>query len=163
MKAAGSYETVRGDVKVALGDPDPYVYRFIDDTFAVSLSDFDRNDARADWMAYAYDHSLQVPDIGDSSVYSYAGVPVEISKGSPVAFTAGFPQSPPPLSADGLRTYWRVYKAISERERRLLYEVHNMGLFVEPEESGLYDVEAFAYDRHGNLASRLFKGAYRAV
>ena len=139
---------------------------FIDDTFAINISNFDINDGIVSWMnstrnsTSLYDAK---PLITDTSVYSYLNVPVELNRNSRnIAFEVDFANT----GIDKYTSYvnWRVYKTNKvDEERSLLFESYNPILFLDIEIPGIYDIEAIVYDKFGNSTSRLFKGAYKIV
>ena len=49
-------------------------------------------------------------------------------------------------------TYWKVYIKQSDKSRKLLFEVMNNKLVLDFNIKGIYDIEAYNYDKYGNLS-----------
>lgn len=142
------------------------VLDFIDDTFAINISNFDINDGISSWMNSTRNSTSLYdvkPVITDASVYSYLNVPIELNRNSRnIAFEVDFTNSG--INKSTSYVNWRVYKTNQiDETRSLLFESYNPILFLDIATPGIYDIEAIVYDKFGNSTTRLFKGAYKIV
>ena len=135
---------------------------FVDDTFSLSMYDFDTERGMCGWMDYDNTEEEEIPHIHKKPVYSYETGKVDIPSSIPYISI-----SPKLDSADvvGPLIYkWRVYYAPhSDSERTLYLEAYNPVLFLDFDDKGVYDVELSVFDRYGNTATETYRGAYRIV
>lgn len=141
--------------------------QFIDDTFVVYAKDFDINEGLAAWMNSIVLNEQTVGEISKKTIYKYRSengfVPVKISPNSPnIAFSVNFED----MGIDFEESYvqWKVYRKLpTNNERKYMFESFNKVLYLDYVEPGIYDIEANVYDKYGNTATKVFKGAYKVT
>ena len=141
--------------------------QFIDDTFVVYAKEFDINEGLAAWMNSTVLNEQTVGEISKKTIYKYRSengfVPIKISPDSPnVAFTVNFED----MGIDFEESYvqWKVYRKLpTNNEREYMFESFNKVLYLDYVEPGIYDIEANVFDKYGNTATKVFKGAYKVT
>jgi hypothetical protein len=141
--------------------------QFIDDTFVVYAKEFDINEGLAAWMNSTVLDEQTVGEISKKTIYKYRSengfVPIKISPDSPnVAFTVNFED----MGIDFEESYvqWKVYRKLpTNNEREYMFESFNKVLYLDYVEPGIYDIEANVFDKYGNTATKVFKGAYKVT
>ena len=131
---------------------------FIDNTYALSINKFNINEGLYAWMNYTkYENDKIVPNIlsDDSDIYKSVNSSINVTQDeSCVCFCL---DSIPENSY----VYWKVYRMIDNlNEHKFMFESYNPYLYLDYKDKGIYDIEAFTYDRFGNLTKHMYKGAY---
>lgn len=134
---------------------------FVDDTFTLSMYDFDTRKAMMGWMDYTEEGTSDIPRIYE------AGTPVERIKGNVVVpadkpYVVIVPDAEIAEMKEPFTYKWRVYYTpYSTDESNLLIEVYNPVLYLDFDDPGMYDVELTVFDGYGNASTQTYRGAYR--
>ncbi len=135
--------------------------QYIDDTFKVIYRDFDINNGLEMWMDSSYNEILyaRIPNILTSELYQY-NIPIVVdTENSNIIFKIDFQNCG--MDPSSSTVYWKIYKRIDEyNNKKLLFESYNTVLYLDSDIPGIYDLEAYVYDKYGNTAYREFTGAY---
>jgi hypothetical protein len=124
---------------------------FVDHQLAVSLRNFDPDDAKRNWI----DDSLDLSS-------SFNG-PI-VTNNETILLTITTDKDPLDYVfmedfSNMIMVRWKVYKRIGENERTLLFEVYNKCLPLTLDEYGVYDVEVDLFDNYGNKYSKKIPNA----
>ena len=78
-----------------------------------------------------------------------------------VAFDVNFETTE--INKDTATVFWRIYKENLDGTKKRLFDSYNTTLFLDIDEPGNYDIEAFACDTYGNVASTYYNAAIKIV
>lgn len=132
---------------------------FIDNTYALTINKFDINEGLRGWMNYTQNNSkTPIPKIvsKDSSIYKSVNSSINVTQNnSYVCFALDDSVS------NTSYVYWKVYRMIDNlNDHKFMFESYNPYLYLDYNDKGIYDIEAYTYDKFGNLNKHTYKGAY---
>lgn len=124
------------------------LYNYLDNSFSFIISKFDITNAFKYWNDNyvqpdnLYEHNNPIT-LYASSNYTNS----DLYTGNKIVLASQFKEQ------QYNYTYWKVYKQnTSNNTRELLFEVMNNRLYLNFPYMGLYDIEAYNYDKYGNLS-----------
>lgn len=138
-------EKESGDAIITLDECE--MLDFIDSTYSIGYRDFDIQNAYNDWIK----ESILILN----KLYSF-DIPVTLIHNKIICRA----KNPNGYSVNNPTHYWIVYKQ-NEFGRTKYYELYNDSLFLNIDESGIYDVELWTYDNIGNLVCTENKGLFK--
>lgn len=110
------------------------IYDFVDATHSFIFTEFDKVNAFEYWNNI------------DSSLFAH-NIPLTINVNDNIVYKTSLTKNSSFLKR------WKVYRKNNDgKTRELLFEVENDILSMNMKEKGIYDIEAFIYDKHGNLS-----------
>lgn len=118
---------------------------FIDNTYSIGYRDFDIKNAYNDW----------IKENSFNSLYSF-DIPITLIDSKIICRA----KNPEGYTTSDLTHYWIIYKQ-NASGRAKYYELYNDSLFLNIDESGIYDVELWTYDKTGNLVCTENKGLFK--
>lgn len=135
LNAKDSVENQNTDTEVKVEKS--RLYDFIDESYSLVITDFDKVNAFENW-AYNVDKELFEHN-----------KPLTIEKNQDIVYK---------LYSDNYSisfVRWNVYKQIlTNKTRKLLFQVENDTLALNMKESGIYDIEVYVFDEYGNMTHK---------
>lgn len=133
-----------------------YAQKFIDQNYAVSLRNFDPNDAIEIWEYNSNDYP------------SYINIQGKFIHNTPITTTIPYVEILPHIPgyinnisnmrSNSMTVRWKIYKKYGSRSRKLIMECFNKALFLKFKEYGTYDIEMTLWDSYGNKFEKKMDG-----
>ena len=139
---------------------------FLDDTFALTSNNFDIGEGLGAWMSYKR-NTIKIndstPDILNDTIYEYENTSLTLTQDDHfIAFSVDLDGTG--IDPETSYNYWKVYKKTKlDSESKFMFESFNPVLYLDYDEPGIYDIEAYVFDKFGNLTTKMFKGAYKII
>lgn len=166
---------------------------FIDDTFALSIRDYDTNLGMKAWMnSTEISYKIYVPNILMTKVYNEDGEEFDVSYIDAglenfVLFKSemkGYDNTPRQIILNKKNTnvvfdvdlsklvgfneedaviFWKVYKQRLNGTIERMFESYNKTLYLDIDEIGTYDIEVFVTDKFGNVSRTYYTAAIKII
>ena len=133
-----------------------YAQKFIDQNYAISLRNFDPNDAIEIWEYNSTDYP------------SYLNINGKYIHTTPITTTLPYVEILPhipgyinnisTMKTNDMTVRWKIYKKYGSTSRKLIMECFNKVLFLKFKEYGTYDIEMTLWDSYGNKFEKKMDG-----
>lgn len=133
-----------------------YAQKFIDQNYAVSLRNFDPNDAIEIWE---YNSTYYSSYLSINGKYIHT-TPITTSRPyvEILPHIQGYINNISDMKTNNMTVRWKIYKKYVGTSRKLIMECFNKVLFLKFKEYGTYDIEMTLWDSYGNKFEKKMDG-----
>lgn len=133
-----------------------YAQKFIDQNYAVSLRNFDPNDAIEIWEYNSDDYTSYL-DVKGKYIHT-TPITTTIPYVEILPHIPGYINNISNMISNNMTVRWKIYKKYGSTSRKLIMECFNKVLFLKFKEYGTYDIEMTLWDSYGNKFEKKMDG-----
>lgn len=133
-----------------------YAKKFIDQNYAVSLRNFDTNDAIEIWEYNSTDYPSFL-NINGKYIHT-TPITITLPYVEILPHIHGYINKISSMKTNDMTVRWKIYKKYGSTSRKLIMECFNKVLFLKFKEYGTYDIEMTLWDSYGNKFEKKMDG-----
>ena len=133
-----------------------YAKKFIDQNYAVSLRNFDTNDAIEIWEYNPTDYPSFL-NINGKYIHT-TPITITLPYVEILPHIHGYINKISSMKTNDMTVRWKIYKKYGSTSRKLIMECFNKVLFLKFKEYGTYDIEMTLWDSYGNKFEKKMNG-----